>query len=164
MWDKILQPPIQVTRGFVQTSLGGGKKEQGTYQIESLIPDPASQDTVSRAVVTWGPEGGFAGFRAWAGRHLQVEDKDGQPDLRVHLARNDQGQGELVVTNGEGARSTELRFPLGRLDAGADLSPLQGVSGDKVTAHFRERKNEQECGFSVGEQQFQVVDGFLTRS
>ena len=158
-WDFGLKAPLQITRGFVGTSLAGGKTNGGTVQIERLTPDPLDTACDTKATVRWGEESTWLGMGTpWTTRELEVQDVDATKDLRATLGRTEQGRAELVITNGQGPRSTEMRFPLGQADSVQDGVELRGETL-KVT--HRERKAEQETRISMGGQDYVLRDGRL---
>lgn len=166
MWEAALKSPVRVVSGQVLTSLGGGNRQAGTYQIENFQPNPMDSSTLSKAQVQWGEEGSWLPWKpTWNVRSLEVQDTDQQADLRVSLALHE-GRAELSVTNGAPGHQTELRFPLGRaesLDAD-ELGLLADLRGSSVSAKHRETGDRQESSFSIADQKFEFSDGHLKKS
>ena len=171
MWEKILQPPVNIAQGKVMTSLGSGNKQNGVYQIERFTSEEPVDSLDSKAVVQWGPKttglGGFLGIgRTWDARNLSVDDTDSEKNLRVNLGKNADGRAELSVINESGARRTELRFPLGLVTQlyADEVASLTSLRAGHVAASHQESGARQNTSITVGEQTFLLADGHLKKA
>ncbi len=158
-WSFGMKVPMEVSKGYVGQSLGGNNSRGGSIQLERITPDPIDGFANSKATVRWGEESTWLGFGTpWTTRELEVTEDDAAKDMRATLARTAEGRAELVVTNGEGRRSTELRFPLGQADSVQEGFDLRG---DSLKVTHRERKSEQETHVSMGGANYILRNGRL---
>ena len=152
--------PYDVPTGRQTTGVGGSNGQGGIAWTQGILGIDSNGQAAPRDVCSVLIDSRTVKVDDKNAAVVEIKDTDSQPNLAIHLTRDDQGQAVLHVVNQADAYKTEITFPLGdasQADQAFFAPGAFGQVGDKVIAG----RSGADAGFQLGATEWTLSNGRL---